>query len=242
MRAVAAALLMLCMVQGAAAADKVQERLIERIQSFDSRLSVESVSPAPMPGLYEVVLSSGEVLYTDAQGEYILAGELYQVQGAGKLVSLTEERMKAVRVRALAAIPAEQRVVFPAKGERKAHLQVFTDVDCGYCRKLHSEVAKLNEMGIQVDYLAFPRAGAGSAAAAKMSAIWCAQGDERRQLMTRAKNGEKLAPGDCDNPVLEQFALGQQLGVTGTPALVLDDGRLLPGYLPAERLAQVLGL
>jgi len=241
MRAVAAALMMLCLVQGAAAAEDVRERIAARIGSFDSRLSVESVEPAPLPGLYEVVLSSGEVLYSDEKGEYILAGELYRV-GGGKLVSLTEERLKGVRVKALAAIPDAQRVIFPAQGERKAHLQVFTDVDCGYCRKLHGEVARLNEMGVQVDYLAFPRGGARSAAAAKMSAIWCAEGDERRALMTRAKNGENLAPASCDNPVMEQFDIGRQLGVTGTPALVLDDGRLLPGYLPAEQLAEVLGL
>ncbi|KEA64942.1 Thiol:disulfide interchange protein DsbC [Marinobacterium lacunae] len=241
MRAFAAALLLCVMSQSVLAADTVRDRIAERIQSFDSRLSVESVSEAPMAGLYEVVLSSGEVLYTDDKAEYILAGELYQIQ-SGNLVSLTEERLKDVRVKALAGIPAEQRVIFPAKGERKAHLQVFTDVDCGYCRKLHDEVAKLNDMGVQVDYLAFPRGGARSAAAAKMSAIWCAEGDERRALMTRAKNGENLKPVACDNPVMEQFAIGQQLGVTGTPALVLDDGRLLPGYLPAEQLAKVLGL
>lgn len=241
MRAIAAAL-MLFITQGVAAEEDVSKSISARIGSFDSRLSVESVAPAPLPGLYEVVLSSGEVLYSDAQGEYILAGELYKVQESGQLVSLTEERLKAVRVQILSTIADDQRVIFPAKGERKARLQVFTDVDCVYCRKLHGEVAELNAMGVQVDYLAFPRGGARSAAAGKMSAIWCAEGEERRSLMTRAKNGEALPAADCDNPVLEQFAIGQQLGVTGTPALVLEDGRLLPGYLPAEQLAKQLGL
>lgn len=241
MRALVAAMLMLVVAQGAQAAEDASSKIAERIKSVDSRLSVESVTATPMDGLYEVVLASGEVLYTDSEGEYVLSGELYHLEKGRGLVNLTEQRMQKVRVDALAKIPAEQRVVFPAKGERKARIQVFTDVDCVYCRRLHSEVTKLNEMGIEVDYLAFPRGGEGSAAAGKMTAIWCAEpGDVRRDLMNRAKSGESLEPVSCDNPVLDQFHLGQQLGVTGTPALILDNGQLLPGYVPAERLKQIL--
>jgi thiol:disulfide interchange protein DsbC len=224
------------------AADDVHARVAERIKQLDSRLNVESVADAPLKGLYEVVLDSGEVLYTDDSGEYVLAGQLYQIVAGQGFVNLTEQRMQQIRVDMLAKIPAEERVIFPADGEMKARLQVFTDVDCVYCRRLHQEVDELNGMGIQVEYLAFPRGGANSAAAGKMSAIWCAEGDERRELMSRAKSGEALSAADCDNPVLDQFRLGQRLGVTGTPALVLEDGRLLPGYVPAQRLATMLGL
>lgn len=243
MRAFIAAMLMVCVAQGALAAEDASDKIAERIKGVDSRLTVESVTPTPMEGLFEVVLASGEVLYTDAEGEYVLSGELYQLVDGQGLVNLTEQRLQKVRVDALAKIAPEQRVIFPAKGERKGHIQVFTDVDCVYCRRLHSEVGELNELGIQVDYLAFPRGGERSAAAAKMTAIWCAEpGEARRDLMTRAKAGENLEPVACDNPVLDQFHLGQQLGVTGTPALILDDGRLLPGYLPAERLKQILDI
>ncbi len=241
MRALVAAMLMLVVAQAAQAAGDASDKIAERIKSVDSRLSVESVTATPMDGLYEVVLASGEVLYTDSEGEYVLSGELYHLEEGRGLVNLTEQRMQKVRVDALAKIPAEQRVVFPAKGERKARIQVFTDVDCVYCRRLHAEVTKLNEMGIEVDYLAFPRGGERSAAAGKMTAIWCAEpGEVRRDLMNRAKSGEALEPVACDNPVLDQFHLGQQLGVTGTPALILDNGQLLPGYVPAERLKQIL--
>ncbi|WP_432697452.1 DsbC family protein [Marinobacterium sp. YM272] len=243
MRALIAAMVMMFVAQGAQAADEASDKIAERIKSVDSRLSVESVTPTPMDGLFEVVLGSGEVLYTDSEGGYVLSGELYQLVDGQGLVNLTEQRMQKVRVDALAEIAPQQRVIFPAKGERKGHIQVFTDVDCVYCRRLHSEMAELNELGIQVDYLAFPRGGERSAAAAKMSAIWCAEpGEARRELMNRAKAGENLDPVDCENPVLDQFHLGQQLGVTGTPALILDDGRLLPGYLPAERLKQILNI
>ncbi|SEG80689.1 DsbC family protein [Marinobacterium lutimaris] len=241
MRALVAAMLMLVVAQGAQAAEDANNKIAERIKSVDSRLDVESVTATPMDGLFEVVLSSGEVLYTDSEGEYVLSGELFHLEQGRGLVNLTEQRMQKVRVDALAKIPAEQRVVFPAKGERKARIQVFTDVDCVYCRRLHSEVETLNEMGIEVDYLAFPRGGERSAAAGKMSAIWCAEpGEERRELMNRAKAGEALEPVNCENPVLDQFHLGQQLGVNGTPALILDNGQMLPGYVPAERLKQIL--
>lgn len=242
MRVTAAALATMVMAQGAWAADAAEERIAERIRQLDSRLVVETVADSPLTGLYEVVLQSGEVLYSDAAGEYVLSGQLFHIVDGGTVVNLSEQRLQAKRVDMLAQVPDEDRVIFPAEGETRARIQVFTDVDCVYCRRLHQEVKTLNAMGIQVDYLAFPRGGARSAAAGKMSAIWCAQGEARRELMSRAKEGENLQPVDCDNPVLDEFRLGQQLGVTGTPALVLDDGRLIPGYMPAPQLASLLGL
>jgi len=242
MRAAASALVMMVMAQGAVAAEDISAQVAERVRQLDSRLQVESVAEAPLKGLYEVVLESGEVLYTDVSGEYILSGKLYRNQPGQGLVNLTEQRLQQTRADLLAQVPAEERVIFPAQGETRARLQVFTDVDCVYCRRLHSEVKTLNQMGVQVEYLAFPRGGAGSATAASMDAIWCAKGEQRRQLMDSAKAGGQPAPADCDSPVLEQYALGQRLGVTGTPALVLEDGRLIPGYLPAERLGEMLGL
>lgn len=242
MRAIASAMVMMMAAQGVAAADDVSARIAEQVKQLDSRLVVESVAAAPLEGLYEIVLDSGEVLYTDDSGQYILAGQLYRVVAGEGLVNLTEQRLQQTRVDLLAQVPAEDRVIYPAQGDTKARLQVFTDVDCVYCRRLHNEVATLNRMGVQVEYLAFPRGGAGSAAAAKMETIWCATGDQRRQLMDSAKAGERPASADCDSPVMEQFALGQRLGVTGTPALVLEDGRLIPGYMPAQQLGEMLGL
>ncbi len=242
MRSSIAALFMLALTQGAAAADSAEERIRASISQLDQRVAISSVEKAALPGLYEVVLSSGEVLYADEKGDYFLAGQLYRIDPQQGLVNLTELRLAKARVAALAQVKPEDRIIFRPQGEVKGHIQVFTDVDCVYCRRLHNEVPELNRLGIQVDYLAFPRGGANSPAAAKMQTIWCAEGEQRKELLSKAKNGEALKPASCDNPVLEQFALGQKLGVTGTPAIVFDDGRLLPGYLPAARLAQMLGL
>jgi len=116
-------------------------------------------------------------------------------------------------------------------------------VDCPYCRKLHDEVPKLNEMGIQVNYLAFPRNGQGTKTYNTMVSIWCAKGAEaKREAMTEAKQGMSLDKADCNSPVMSQLALGQAVGVTGTPAMVFEDGSLVPGYVPAARLSKMLGL
>ena len=134
-------------------------------------------------------------------------------------------------------------MTYSPEGEVKARIHVFTDISCPYCVKLHREIPELNKMGIEVSYLAFPRAGQGSAAHKQMNAIWCA-GDEdaRRDAMDQAKLTRSLAGSDCKTPVIEQMALGQSMGVTGTPALVMADGKLVPGYVPAKQLAKMLGI
>ena len=120
----------------------------------------------------------------------------------------------------------------------KHTVTVFTDIDCPYCRRLHKEVPAMNELGIKVRYLAFPRAGVHSPSFKEAVSVWCAKNPA--QALTDAKAGKKVPEVTCDNPVLQHMALGEQVGVTGTPAMVLEDGRMLPGYIPATRLAQLL--
>jgi thiol:disulfide interchange protein DsbC len=115
---------------------------------------------------------------------------------------------------------------------------IFTDIDCGYCRKLHAEVSKYNDLGIRVRYLMFPRAGQGSLAYRKAVSVLCAS--DRNTAMTRAKAGEEIEMKECDNPVDREMALGQEVGVTGTPAIFLESGDLIPGYVPADRMAAIL--
>jgi thiol:disulfide interchange protein DsbC len=131
--------------------------------------------------------------------------------------------------------------VFPAEGERRAFVSVFTDVDCFYCQKLHQEVPELNRRGVEVRYLAYPRAGVGSDSYRKIASAWCAS--DKLTAMTRLKNRETIPDNVCPgNPVADQFLLGQKVGVTGTPALVLESGQLLPGFMPADALVQRLGI
>ncbi|MDN3555377.1 DsbC family protein [Halomonas maura] len=216
------------------------ERLAERLEVNGQRMPVEQVEETPLAGLFQVRLETGETFYTDATGDYFLVGDLYENAEDG-LVNLTEQARNAERAARLAEIPEAQRVIFRSTVEPRARLVVFTDTTCPYCRRLHEEVPRLNEMGIEVDYLAFPRAGMNSPGARQMQRVWCAANPS--EAMSAAKRDDALeSDADCDNPVEEQYHLGMELGVQGTPAIVLPDGRLVPGYVPAERLVAMLGL
>ena len=117
---------------------------------------------------------------------------------------------------------------------------VFTDVDCTYCRKLHKEVPQMNKMGVEVRYLAYPRGGVGSPGYDKLVTAWCS--DNRQDAITRMKRGEELAPKSCDNPVAHEYELGHLAGLSGTPAIVLEDGSMVSGYVTADQLGKMLGI
>lgn len=220
-------------------ADDAKDVIIKQIQKIDQRIPVVSVKAAQLDGMYEVELGSGEILYSDAKGEYFLLGKLYQLSDQHGFVNLTEEKLNVQRSAQLETIAEADKVIFKAVGKEKAAVYVFTDVDCPYCRKLHNEVPKLQAMGITVEYLAFPRQGPDSATFKKMTNIWCAE--DKAKAMTLSKQGKSLDDVECSHPVLAQYELGQKVGVTGTPAIITADGRLIPGYMPAEQLAAALG-
>ncbi|MGP9499025.1 MULTISPECIES: DsbC family protein [unclassified Halomonas] len=224
----------------AAHADAVTQRLSESLSVNGQPIPVEHVTTTPMEGIYHVRLESGESFYTNADGSHFLVGDLFENAETG-LVNLTEQSKNQERVAALASIPESERVVYRGVDEPKATVVVFTDPTCPYCERLHEAVPELNERGIAVHYLAFPRAGMGSDAATSMQQAWCS--DNRSEAMTRAQQRQPLSgPSDCDNPVAEQYELGMALGVQGTPAIILPDGQMVPGYVPPERLAVMLGL
>lgn len=216
--------------------DELSERLIVNGEA----MPVADVRETPLEGFFEVRLENGETFYSDAEGKHFLVGDIYENSETG-LINLTEQRRNGERAERLAKVLESDRVIFRGEGESRAVVEVFTDPTCPYCRRLHEEVPKLNEMGIEVHYLAFPRAGLNSEGGRGLRQIWCA--DNPSEAMTAAKREEALTnSADCDNPVEEQYDLGRELGVQGTPAIVLPDGRLVPGYVPAERLAAMLGL
>lgn len=213
---------------------EIKQKLLKAIPS----LTITGVSKSEIEGLYQVE-ANGQTLFTSKDGSFFVTGELYSVAG-GSLVNLTEVKRERQRAQQLATIKQDDKIVFPAKGETKARIAVFTDIDCGYCRKLHNEVPKMNEMGIEVSYLAYPRAGVGSGSYDKIVSAWCAK--DQLQAMTDAKMGKSIEKLTCDNPVAAQFQLGQEMGVNGTPAILLEDGALVPGYVPADRLGKILGI
>ncbi|WP_416139419.1 DsbC family protein [Halomonas sp. HK25] len=216
------------------------ERLAERLAVNGQPMPVQSVSETPVAGFFEVHLETGERFYSDAEGRHFLVGDLYE-NGDQGLVNLTEQGRNGERAARLAEVPEAERVIFRGAGESRAEVVVFTDTTCPYCRQLHEEVPRLNEMGIEVHYLAFPRTGMNAQGARTLQQIWCDANPS--EAMSAAKRQESLSgAADCDNPVEAQYHLGLELGVQGTPAIVMPDGRLVPGYVPAERLAAMLGI
>ncbi|MGB2041875.1 MAG: thioredoxin fold domain-containing protein [Porticoccaceae bacterium] len=218
----------------------VSERIVKQLKGARGDLDYQVVSPAPLDGFYEVQVQGGPLLYVSVDGKHFFDGNLYQVR-PGQFVNIRDLRLNEMRQEIFAGRDTGDMIIFKPEGATKAIMNVFTDVDCGYCRKLHREVPELNAMGIEVRYLAYPRAGIPSESYNKIATAWCA--DNQQDVFTRTKNGEKIPSAVCtDNPVAEHFELGRQVGVTGTPAVILMDGTLIPGYQPAADFARVLGL
>jgi thiol:disulfide interchange protein DsbC len=200
-------------------------------------LGTYEAAPSAVAGIYEILVDGNEVMYMSADGKHIfIGGDLLSVNDSFK--NLTEERRNQVRQNMVASIKDEDTVIFAAKGETKHVLNIFTDVDCFYCVKLHREVEKLNEAGVKIRYLAFPRAGVGSETYKNMVSVWCA--DNQQEAMTAAKNSQPIKDATCTNPIKDQYEFGQKIGVRGTPALLFSNGQLLPGYVPAAELIKAL--
>lgn len=194
----------------------------------------DSIVPSAIPGLFEVVLG-GQVLYLSEDGRFVLQGDLLDLDSRA---NLTENRRGELRGKAIEAIGDNDMVVFAPEEPAKYTVTVFTDIDCGYCRKMHSQIAAYNKEGIKIRYLMFPREGLGSESFSKAVSVWCA--DNRQEAMTKAKRGEPIENKTCDHPIQAQYELGQKLGVRGTPSMILEDGEMLPGYVPPTQLAQML--
>ena len=196
-------------------------------------IEVDRVTPAPFAGFSEVAVQ-GRVFYVSNDGRLLLHGNLVDLARNENLTRLSEG---ALRKSELDAVGAERRIVFAA-AQPKHRITVFTDIDCGFCRKLHSQIADYNRAGITVEYLFFPRTGPGSESFEQAVAVWCA--DDRRAALTQAKSGTVFAHANCKNPVASDYALGQRVGVDGTPAIYAENGVQIGGYLdPAEMLARL---
>lgn len=213
------------------------QAITQNLKVVNQAIQIRSIKPSPIEGLYEVEIDTGEIIFTSADGQHFVLGKLFEIQGQ-RFVNLSEQRQKSERAETLTRLNTDDMIVFSPQGEVKSVVYAFTDVDCGYCQKLHSEMAEYNQAGIEIRYLAFPRAGLQSRTYQEMVSVWCAE--DRKAAMTTAKTGGQVPLKACDNPVADQYALGNAFGVTGTPALVFEDGSLMPGYLPATKLSAYL--
>ncbi|MEM7054807.1 MAG: DsbC family protein [Pseudomonadota bacterium] len=207
----------------------------ERISSLTNSAASPIIAETPIDGLLQVRLGS-EVVYMTDDARFLVQGRVLDLDTR---VDLTDQAKAELRREAIADIQHESLISFGPE-DADHELMVFTDVDCGFCRKLHHEMDQYNEAGIRIHYLAFPRAGVGSETFNKMQSVWCAE--DPNAAMDIAKDGDTPLPMSCDSPVMAQYELGQSLGVTGTPALVTHNGDLIPGYVPAADLRARLEL
>ncbi|MFK0573400.1 thioredoxin fold domain-containing protein [Endozoicomonas sp.] len=214
-----------------------------QLMKLDTTIPIESISKSPMPGIYEVILKGGYVLYSSETGQHFIKGDMLEVRN-NRLVNLTEDIKNQENARLLQSLKPEDLVIFSPEGETKGVVYAFTDVDCGYCRKLHREVPQLNALGIELRYLAFPRGGQQSPVYAKMADAWCSV--DRKQALTDLKAGKPISvdiKGDkaaCNEIINRHYNLGLQIGVNGTPAMVLENGQVIPGYRPAADIAKII--
>ena len=207
--------------------------LNQSIQSIDPTAKIKAVKPSAIPGLYEVQINN-KIIYLSANGEKVISGDMYDLKNK---VNLTEKSAKTLYKKALAAIPDKDKIIYKAKDE-KYSIDVFTDITCGYCIKLHQSINDFNELGVTVKYVAFPRAGIDSKPAKDMQKIWCAK--NKTIALDEAKENHKTPEQSCSgNQVAEQFLVGRDIGVYATPTIIFDDGEMLPGYITLKELLKI---
>jgi thiol:disulfide interchange protein DsbC len=206
------------------------------LQKGKPGLAVTDVEKSPINGLYKATIG-GSHIYTTADGQYFINGDVYQIK-PGEIVNLTEKSRNGDRAKAVASVDKKDTIIFSPKDKVKKVVYVFTDVDCHFCQVLHSHMAEYNSLGIEVRYLAYPRAGLDSDSASKLVSAWCS--DDRKAALTKLKLQQAIAPKTCSNPVATQYTIGQSIGLTGTPALILEDGELISGYMEPAKLAEAL--
>ena len=220
------------------AAGTAEARAVAAIAKLNPDVKVEHVSASPLPGFTQAI-AAGQVIYVSNDGRYlVLAGTGGAVLDLERSRNLSEEAMGAMRVELLSKIPDSERVIF-APANPVHTVTVFTDVECGYCRRMHQEIDEYNAQGIAIEYLAFPRMGPGSENFENMVKVWCS--GDRRQALTQAKaTGRATGSAGCKNTVRQQYDIGQRAGLTGTPMILSEEGVQLGGYVPPAKLREAL--
>lgn len=208
---------------------KIRAKLAELVPGSEP----DTIKTTPIDGLYEVVYGA-QVMYVSGDGRYMMQGNLLDLD---RREDLTEKTRGKVRQKVMEKLSEDDMIVFAPENFRHT-ITVFTDIDCPYCRKLHAEIDDYQKLGIKVRYMLFPRAGVNSPSFKKAVSVWCAE--DSNKALTAAKQGKEVETKTCKNPVQDQMSVGQSVGVTGTPAILLEDGELVPGYRPAKQMSAML--
>jgi len=230
-------LLSLLVITGISQAQQPSSAINDGFKKLAPTATISTSKETPIKGIKQINLDTNnvnDVYYMTDDGQYLINGTIIATKN-GK--NLTEQSKTNKRLDIISQVKQGERLDFFPK-DMKYHVTVFTDIDCGYCRKLHKEMKEYNELGIGISYLFWPRAGIQSASFNKAVTVWCS--DDQRQAMTNSQNGQNLKPLQCNNPIAQHYQMGRQLGVNGTPNIVTDKGQLIPSYLPPQALLQQL--
>lgn len=207
-------------------------------KEVDKKLPITDISPSPIPGILQVT-SDVTVFYATTDGKYILFGDMLDPNLNRKNWSLTDKAMRALRAKALAAIPLQDMIIYPATTTKVGNAYVFTDIDCSYCQKMQRNIKEYTDQGIEIRYLAFPRSGINTPSYKKEVAIWCAP--DKAAAYTNAIENKIIPEKTCSkNPVKQQLELGEKLGVSGTPTIFLDNGTRIGGMVDAKNLLKIM--
>ena len=234
------ALLSVGLVSMLQAADLTEKQLRQKLAQSLPQVEIEEIQRLNSPSMFRVITKDWQELYVSLDGRRFILGEqfIFDASGRPKNISRLERQRKQFEL--ASQLPRNQTIVFPAKGKTKAWVLVFTDIDCGYCRKFHREIDQVNALGIEVRYAAFPRTGPNTASFSKAENVWCAP--DQQKAMTLAKQGRPVSSKACANPVAAQYNFGNRVGVRGTPTMFLSNGKVVPGYVPSTRLAEALAI
>ena len=207
-------------------------------QVLPAGMSVKGIKQSQVEGLFVVDIGDLQPIYASKDGNFFLYGEMYAIKN-GELLNTTKQEISLNRKAILDSELSEKDFITFAATDEKHVITVFTDVDCGYCRKFHGEIEDYNAQGITVNYVAFPRSGLESESYNKIVSAWCSS--DPKGTLTALKEGRDPALKLCqDHPVEDHYLLGQRIGITGTPAIISSSGDLLPGYLPPMELLKKL--
>ena len=225
---------------------EVLAKIQAALEPVSAHVPITAVRNSGMKGLYEVILTNEQVLYINEDGSHFVVGDMYHItdEGLDNLSEAAKEIARTafnkVRKAEMAKLEPASLITYSPEKDIVAKVVIFTDVDCPYCRKLHADMDGYNDLGIEVSYAAFPRAGIGSNSFNKMVSAWCAE--DKNDAMDQLKKMRRIPAATCENPVEWHLSLGETIGVRGTPAIITEDGEMIPGYLPPRELAARLGL
>ena len=210
------------------------QQVREVVSGRFAEINPEEIFESQIPGWY-TIRKGAIVAYISADGRYLLQGDMIDLENNA---NLTEESRNDARVKMMSDVSNEQLIVYtPDKVE--ATVSIFTDIDCTFCRRLHAQLDEYMAEGIEIRYFLYPRNGPTSPSWAKAENVWCS--DDRNEALTLAKLDQEYPTRNCDASVVSShYLIGQDVGLRGTPAIVLHDGSLFSGYLPPDQLKQAI--